>query len=57
MAKGTPPGRPPKGKPRQVRWEDDEWEDIRLAGERMGMTRSEYIRRIVDWDVQRLKKG
>lgn len=57
MAKGNPPGRPAKGAPRQIRWSDEEWEDIRLAAERMGMTRSEYIRRVVEWDLNRLRKG
>lgn len=57
MAKGNPPGRPPKGTPRQIRWDDDEWEEIRLAAERMGMTRSEYIRRVVNWDLNRLRKA
>ena len=57
MAKGNPPGRPPKGTPRQVRWDDDEWEEIRVAAERMGLTRSEYIRRIVHWEVHGKHKG
>lgn len=57
MAEGKPPGRPPKGKPRQIRWEDEEWEDIRLAAERMGMDRSEYVRRLVQWDIDRLRKA
>lgn len=51
MGTGKPPGRPPKGTPRQIRWSDAEWEEIRLAAERMGMTRSEYIRRIIHWDI------
>lgn len=57
MAKGNPPGRPPKGSPRQIRWDDDEWEEIRVAAERMGMTRSEYVRRIVHWDIHGKHKG
>lgn len=51
------PGRPPKGKPRQIRWDDDEWESIRRAADRLGMSRSDYIRRLVAWDLDRLKKG
>lgn len=57
MTKGNPPGRPPKGKPRQIRWDDEEWEEIRIAAIRMGMTRSEYIRRIVYWDIHGKHKG
>ena len=57
MSKGNPPGRPPKGTPRQIRWDDDEWEAIRVAAERMGMTRSEYIRRIVHWDITGKHRG
>lgn len=57
MVKGNPPGRPKKGSPRQIRWDDDEWEEIRIAAERMGMTRSEYIRRVVAWEIDRLRKA
>lgn len=57
MAKGNPPGRPPKGTPRQIRWDDDEWEAIRVAAERMGMTRSEYVRRIAHWDITGKHRG
>lgn len=57
MASRNPPGRPPKGSPRQIRWDDEEWEEIRRAAERMGMTRSEYIRRVVRWDIDGLRKG
>lgn len=54
--KGTP-GRPIKGKPRQIRWTDEEWDRIGRAAARMAMTRSEYVRRIVDWEIDRLSAG
>lgn len=50
-----PVGRPPTGKPRQIRWEDDEWEAIRKAAEGLGMTRSDYVRRLVAMDLDRRK--
>lgn len=46
-------GRPIKGKPRQIRWTDEEWTRLGLAADRMGLSRSEYIRRVLEWDMER----
>lgn len=57
MGTGKPPGRPPKGEGRNIRWTDEEWDEIQEAAERSGLkTRSEYIRNLVKWDVKRLLK-
>lgn len=56
VRKGTP-GRPVKGKPRQIRWTDEEWDGIARAADRMGMTRSEWVRRVVRWEIDRIGTG
>lgn len=50
----TTGGRPRKGDVRGVRWSDAEWREVEEAAQRLGLTRSEFIRRVVGWEVDRI---